>query len=73
MSTEGKRIVECPAYEACKRHRASCSVCEKLSPAEWKKHVRKVLRKGKGGAEGVSIPFSSGWALQWPSKRADLA
>lgn len=36
-------VAECPAYDRCKAHNASCDVCFVLSVADWQEHVRKVL------------------------------
>jgi hypothetical protein len=42
-------IPECPAYDKCRSGsgEADCSVCAELSEKEWKKHVRKVLKRGE--------------------------
>ena len=40
-------IGECPAFEHCRTAGTSCDVCLQLSVAEWKKHVKKVLKRKK--------------------------
>ena len=40
-------IGECPAFEHCRTAGTSCDVCPQLSVAEWKKHVKKVLKRKK--------------------------
>ena len=40
-------IGECPAFDICKKTKLSCDVCLQLSVAEWKKHVKKVLKRKK--------------------------
>lgn len=40
-------IGECPAFEHCRTAGASCDVCLALTVPEWKKHVKKVLKRKK--------------------------
>ena len=40
-------IGECPAFEHCRAAGASCDVCLALTVPEWKKHVKKVLKRKK--------------------------
>jgi len=40
-------IPECPAYDKCRMGSADCSVCADLPEKDWKKHVRKVLKRGE--------------------------
>ncbi|MFA5379850.1 MAG: hypothetical protein WC455_29090 [Dehalococcoidia bacterium] len=42
-------IGECPAFDSCQEAGVSCHVCLRLSVAEWKKHVKKVLKRKKNG------------------------
>jgi len=38
-------IPECPAYHRCRAKQVGCEVCLELSVEEWRKHVKKVMRK----------------------------
>ena len=40
-------IPECPAYEICRKKKASCDVCQALSIEAWREHVLKVLKRKK--------------------------
>jgi hypothetical protein len=44
-------IPECPAYEICRKKKASCDVCQALSIKAWHEHVRKVLKRKKVGED----------------------
>jgi hypothetical protein len=41
-------IPECPAYEICRKKKASCDICQALSIKAWQEHVRKVLARKRG-------------------------
>jgi hypothetical protein len=42
-------IPECPAYGACRERGIACDVCTELDAEDWKKHVRKVLKRATKG------------------------
>lgn len=42
-------VLECPAYEICRGLRTACDICMSLELSAWKKHVKKVLKRGTNG------------------------
>ncbi len=42
-------VQECPAYEICRGLRTACDVCMGLEVPAWRKHVKKVLKRGANG------------------------